>query len=141
MAMFQQYQNGVTPVTGMAEAGANIGNMYAQGINNLTRGLAEGIKAYNDNSAKNELANQKIQSLSQDVANKIAMYSQDPEIAQSGVLEGLMQTAATLQDAPTKEKKSVRTQISCVFLFTQERSSVRVMEEWLPPTTKLLPSA
>jgi hypothetical protein len=102
MAMFQQYQGGIQPVTGMAEAGANIGNMYAQGINNLTKGLSEGIKAYNDNSAKNELANQKIQSLSQDVANKIAMYSQDPEIAQSGVLEGLMQTAATLQDAPTK---------------------------------------
>ena len=102
MAMFQQYQNGVRPVTGMAEAGANIGNMYAQGISNMAKGLSEGIKAYNDNSAKNELANQKIQSLSQDVANKIAMYSQDPEIAQSGVLEGLMQTAATLQDAPTK---------------------------------------
>jgi hypothetical protein len=102
MAMFQQYQSGIQPVTGMAEAGANIGNMYAQGINNFTKGLAEGIKTYNDNSAKNELANQKIQSLSQDVANKIAMYSQDPEIAQSGVLEGLMQTAATLQDAPTK---------------------------------------
>lgn len=102
MAMFQQYQSGIQPVTGMAEAGANIGNMYAQGINTFTKGLAEGIKAYNENSAKNDLANQKIQMLSQDVANKIAMYSQDPEIAQSGVLEGLMQTAATLQDAPTK---------------------------------------
>jgi hypothetical protein len=102
MAMFQQYQGGIQPVSGMAQAGANIGNMYAQGINNFTKGLAEGIKAYNDNTAKNELANQKIQSLSQDIANKIAMYSQDPEIAQSGVLDGLMQTAATLQDAPTK---------------------------------------
>lgn len=102
MAMFQQYQSGIQPVTGMAEAGANIGNMYAQGLSNLGKGLAEGIKAFNDNSAKNELANAKIQSLSQDVANKIAMYSQDPEIAQSGVLDGLMQTAATLQDAPTK---------------------------------------
>lgn len=102
MAMFQQYQSGIQPVTGMAEAGANIGNMYAQGINTFTKGLAEGIKAYNENSAKNDLANQKLQMLSQDVANKIAMYSQDPEIAQSGVLQGLMQTAATLQDAPTK---------------------------------------
>jgi hypothetical protein len=102
MAMFQQYQSGIQPVTGMSEAGANIGRMYESGLSNLGKGLAEGIKAYNDNSAKNELANAKIQSLSQDVANKIAMYSQDPEIAQSGVLEGLMQTAATLQDAPTK---------------------------------------
>jgi len=102
MAMFQQYQNGVRPVTGMAEAGANIGNMYAQGISNMAKGLTEGIKAYNDNSAKNDLANQKIQSLGQDIANKIAMYSQDPEISQSGVLEGLHQAASTLQDAPTK---------------------------------------
>ena len=102
MAMFQQYQSGIQPVTGMAEAGANIGQMYGAGLANLGKGLAEGIKAYNDNSAKNELANTKIQSLSQDIANKIAMYSQDPEIAQSGVLDGLMQTAATLQDAPTK---------------------------------------
>jgi len=102
MAMFQQYQNGVRPVTGMAEAGANIGNMYAQGISNMAKGLTEGIKAYNENSAKNDLANQKIQSLGQDIANKIAMYSQDPEISQSGVLEGLHQAASTLQDAPTK---------------------------------------
>lgn len=102
MAMFQQYQNGVRPVTGMAEAGANIGNMYAQGISNMAKGLNEGIKAYNENSAKNDLANQKIQTLGQDIANKIAMYSQDPEISQSGVLEGLHQAASTLQDAPTK---------------------------------------
>lgn len=100
--MFQQYQNGVRPVTGLAEAGANIGQMYMRGIGQMAEGLTQGIKAYNENSAKNELANAKIQSLSQDVANKIAMYSKDPEIAQSGVLDGLMQTAATLQEAPTK---------------------------------------
>ena len=101
--MFQEYKGGgIRPVTGVIEAGANIANIYQQGFSKLGEGLAKGIKTYNDNSAKSEMANQKIQSLSQDVANKIAMYSQDPEIAQSGVLEGLMQTAATLQDAPTK---------------------------------------
>lgn len=100
--MFQQYQNGVTPVTGMSEAGANIGNMYASGIMNAAKGLTEGIKAYNENSAKSEMANVKIASLSQDIANKIAMYSQDPEIAQSGVLQGLMQKGQMLTEAPTK---------------------------------------
>lgn len=102
MAMFQQYQGGIAPIQGISEAGARIGQMNQQGFADLSKSLADGIAAYNENSAKNDLANQKIQMLGQDVANKIAMYSQDPEIAQSGVLQGLMQTAATLQDAPNK---------------------------------------
>jgi len=102
MAMFQQYQNGVTPVTGMAEAGANIGKMYMQGIGQMGESLAKGIQAYNENSAKSEMANVKIQSLSQDITNKIAMYSQDPEIAQSGILQGLMQKGQMLTEAPSK---------------------------------------
>lgn len=102
MAMFQQYQNGVTPVTGMAEAGANIGKMYMQGIGAMGESLAKGLQAYNDNSAKSEMANVKIAGLSQDIANKIAMYSQDPEIAQSGVLQGLIQKGQMLTEAPTK---------------------------------------
>lgn len=102
MAMFQQYQNGVKPVTGMSEAGANIGKMYMQGIGAMGESLAKGIQAYNENSAKSEMANVKIAGLSQDIANKIAMYSQDPEIAQSGVLQGLIQTGQTLSEAPTK---------------------------------------
>jgi len=102
MAMFQQYQNGVTPVTGMAEAGANIGKMYMQGIGQMGESLAKGLQAYNENSAKSEMANVKIQGLSQDIANKIAMYSQDPEIAQSGVLQGLMQKGQMLTEAPSK---------------------------------------
>ena len=100
--MFQQYQNGVTPVTGMAEAGANIGKMYMQGIGQMGESLAKGIQAYNENSAKSEMANVKIQSLSQDITNKIAMYSQDPEIAQSGILQGLMQKGQMLTEAPSK---------------------------------------
>ena len=100
--MFQQYQNGVKPVTGMAEAGANIGKMYMQGIGQFGESLAKGIQVYNENSAKSEMANVKIQGLSQDIANKIAIYSQDPEIAQSGVLQGLIQTGQMLTEAPTK---------------------------------------
>lgn len=86
----------------MSEAGANIGKMYQQGLGALGGSLAEGIKAYNENSAKSEAANAKIQMLSQAYADKIAMYSKDPEIAQSGILDSLMAKAQMLQDAPTK---------------------------------------
>jgi hypothetical protein len=99
---FQKYSQGIQPVTGMAEAGSNIGKMYQQGLGAIGVGLAEGIKAYNENSAKSEMANAKIQTLGQDIANKIAMYSKDPEIAQSGILEGLMAKAQALQEAPAK---------------------------------------
>ena len=101
--MFSDYKGGgIRPVTGVIEAGANIGKMYMQGIGQMGESLAKGIQAYNENSAKSEMANVKIAGLSQDIANKIAMYSQDPEIAQSGVLQGLIQTGQTLSEAPTK---------------------------------------
>jgi len=99
---FQKYTQGIQPVTGMAEAGANIGKMYQQGIGAFGASISEGIKAYNDNSAKSEMANAKIQSLGQAYAEKIAMYSKDPEIAQSGILDGMMATAKSLSEAPTK---------------------------------------
>jgi hypothetical protein len=102
MAMFQQYQGGIAPVQGISEAGARIGQMAQGGMVDFGKSLSEGIKAYNDNSAKSEMANVKIQSLSQDIANKISMYSQDPEIAQSGILQGLMQKGQMLTEAPSK---------------------------------------
>jgi hypothetical protein len=102
MAMFQQYQQGIAPVQGISEAGARIGQMAGAGMQDFGKSLSDGIKAYNENSAKSEMANVKIQGLSQDIANKIAMYSQDPEIAQSGVLQGLMQKGQMLTEAPSK---------------------------------------
>jgi hypothetical protein len=76
--------------------------MNQQGLSALGAGLAQGIQAYNENSAKSEAANAKIQMLGQQYADKIAMYSKDPEIAQSGILDSLMAKAKMLQDAPTK---------------------------------------
>jgi hypothetical protein len=102
MSSFQKYTDGVRPVTGMSEAGANIGKMYQQGLSQLGAGIAEGLKIYNENSEKSEAANAKIQMLGQAYADKIAMYSKDPEIAQSGILDGLMVTAKMIQEAPTK---------------------------------------
>jgi hypothetical protein len=99
---FGQYTGGIQGVQGISEAGARIGQMNQQGYGALGASLAQGIQAYNENSAKSEAANAKIQMLGQAYADKIAMYSKDPEIAQSGILDSLMAKAKMLQDAPTK---------------------------------------
>ena len=100
---FQRYQSGIEASTGNLVQAS--GQMAAQTLNtfsNLGTDIAQGIKTYNENSAKSEAVNAKIQMLGQEYADKIAMYAKDPEIAQSGVLDGLMSTAKMLQDAPTK---------------------------------------
>jgi len=100
---FQRYQSGIEASTGnLVPAYGQMGQQTANAIAGFGQNLAEGIKAYNDNSAKSEAANAKIQMLSQAYADKIAMYSKDPEIAQSGILDSLMSKAKMLQEAPTK---------------------------------------
>jgi hypothetical protein len=100
---FQRYQSGIEASTGnLVQAYGQMGQQTAQAIAGLGQNLAEGLKVYNENSQKSEAANAKIQMLGQEYADKIAMYSKDPEIAQSGILDGLMAKAAILQEAPTK---------------------------------------
>jgi hypothetical protein len=100
---FQRYQSGIEASTGnLVQAYGQMAGQTANAIAGFGQNLAEGIKQYNDNAQKSEMANAKIQSLGQAYADKIAMYSKDPEIAQSGILDGLMATAKTLSEAPTK---------------------------------------
>jgi hypothetical protein len=100
---FGRYTGGIEASTGNLVAAS--GQMAAQTTNALAgfgQNIAQGIEKYNENSAKSEAANAKIQMLGQEYSDKIAMYSKDPEIAQSGILDGLMAKAKMLQDAPTK---------------------------------------
>jgi hypothetical protein len=100
---FQRYQSGIEASTGnLVPAYGQMAAQTANAFAGLGQNLAEGIKAYGQNVAKSEMANEKIKSLGQAYAEKIAMYSKDPEIAQSGILDGLMATAKTLSEAPTK---------------------------------------
>lgn len=100
---FQRYTGGIEASTGnLVQASGQMAGMTANAIAGLGQNLAEGLKVYNENSQKSEAANAKIQMLGQAYADKIAMYSKDPEIAQSGILDSLMNKAALLQDAPTK---------------------------------------
>jgi hypothetical protein len=100
---FQRYQSGIEASTGnLVQAYGQMGQQTAQAIAGFGQNLAQGLQQYNENSQKSEAANAKIQMLGQEYADKIAMYSKDPEIAQSGILDGLMAKAKMLQDAPTK---------------------------------------
>jgi hypothetical protein len=100
---FQRYQSGIEASTGSLVPA--YGQMAAQTANAMAgfgQNIAEGIKTYNENSQKSEAANAKIQMLGQAYADKIAMYSKDPEIAQSGILDSLINKQRLLQEAPTK---------------------------------------
>jgi hypothetical protein len=101
-SQFGQYQGGIKGVQGLAETGANIGKTLQQGMSSFGSSMAEGIKTFNENSAKSDAANAKIQMLGQAYADKIAMYSKDPEIAQSGLLDSLIAKKKMLEEAPTK---------------------------------------
>ena len=96
---FQQYTNGVTPVTGMAEAGANIGRNYQQGLGQMSTGLAEGIKAYQNNQALSQQADVEGHAVASQLAMYHQMLSSTPEYADlAGTLN---EQVDTLQDLPT----------------------------------------
>lgn len=99
MAMFQQYQNGVQPVTGMAEAGANIGNMYMRGIGQMSEGLSKGIQEYYKNSALNDQATEEGHAVGQQLAFFHQMASMSPENA--ALLPMLDEQIETMKKVPT----------------------------------------
>jgi hypothetical protein len=100
---FQRYTGGIEASTGnLVQASGQMAAMTANTLAGLGQNLAQGIKTYNENAEKSEAVNAKIQMLGQEYADKIAMYAKDPEIAQSGILDGMMSTAKMLQEAPTK---------------------------------------
>jgi hypothetical protein len=98
MAMFQQYQNGVQPVTGMAEAGANIGNMYMRGIGQMSEGLSKGIQEYYKNSALNDQATEEGHAVGQQLAFFHQMASMSPENA--ALLPMLDEQIETMKKVP-----------------------------------------
>ena len=81
MAMFQQYQNGIQPVTGISQAGANISNMYANAISGVGQNLAKGIEQYHKNKQLNDAADQKLASMADEFALRIQQFSSTPEYA------------------------------------------------------------
>lgn len=81
MAMFQQYQNGITPVTGVSEAGANIANIYNNALGSMGENLAKGIEKYHENATKDEILNAQAESYGNTLQNFHDTYAQNPEMA------------------------------------------------------------
>jgi len=91
---FGQYTGGIAPVQGISEAGARIGLMNQQGLNNFGQSLAEGIQTYNDNKSMNDFLDQKAQVLGQQIMQFHDMYAQNPEM--KPFADSLMPYADTL---------------------------------------------
>jgi len=81
MAMFQQYQNGITPVTGTSEAGARIGEMYSNALGSFGENIAEGIKTYSKNKQLWEATLGEAEGLLSQHATMQKMLLDDPEYA------------------------------------------------------------
>lgn len=104
---FQRYQGGIQPVTGMAEAGANIGKMYQQGLGQLGAAIGEGIKEYGLNQQKSEAADATIASGIARFKSIADVYGQDPEFAP--IVAQYAQRLEQYKDAPNQSyaKKAV----------------------------------
>ena len=94
---FGQYQGGITPITGISEAGANIGRTYMQGASSLGKSLSEGIDAYNENRKNSEMADAKIASGVERFKSVASVLGQDPEFAP--VVEQYLQRATKYKDS------------------------------------------
>jgi|688.fasta_scaffold69507_2 hypothetical protein len=116
MAMFQQYQNGVTPVTGMSEAGANIGKMYMQGIGQFGESLSKGLQAYNDNSAKNEILTEEAKTLGSQIQQYAQMFGNSPEHAEfSASLQPYIEQLAKVPSMSLTQKMGAVTGVKAGF--------------------------
>jgi len=82
MAMFQQYQQGIAPVQGISEAGARIGQMAGAGMQDFGKSLSDGLKAYNENSAKDQILTQEAQVLGGQIQQYAQMFGNSPEHAE-----------------------------------------------------------
>lgn len=79
---FGQYQGGITPITGISEAGANIGRTYMQGAEALGKGISEGIKGYVDNKNKREVTTAKGEALYESLKFMSQNIKDNPELGQ-----------------------------------------------------------
>jgi hypothetical protein len=76
---FGQYTQGITPVQGISEAGARIGQMTQQGYQDFGKSIAGGIQAYNENSAKNDILTAEAEALGGQIQQYAKMFGDSPE--------------------------------------------------------------
>ena len=107
---FGQYQSGIAPVSGISEAGANIGRTYMAGVDALSTNLSEGIKAYSSHKQEREMLQGKIEGLAGHAQKLIEYAKISPENqafvdAQGGTIAELL---AQAKDAPNMSLGKLR---------------------------------
>jgi hypothetical protein len=78
---FAQYTNGVVMPTGISEAGANIGRFAQQGLSSFGQSLGEGLQAYNENVAKDQVLQEEAKQLGSQIQQFAAQFGDSPEHA------------------------------------------------------------
>lgn len=76
---FGQYQGGIAPISGISEAGANIGKNIQYGYNAFGNSLAEGIQKYTAGVQENEMIDQEAQGLGMQLKQYHDMFANNPE--------------------------------------------------------------
>ena len=77
---FQRYTGGIEASTGnLVQASGQMANQTLQTFANFGQNLAEGLKTYNDNSAKNDILTAEAEQLGQQIQQFAAQFGDSPE--------------------------------------------------------------
>ena len=96
---FGQYTGGIQGVQGISEAGANIGRFMQIGLENAGTGIAEGLKAYNENVSKDAILTEQLKGMGQQVLQYHDMFSNNPELR--GLADQMQPVLDQFQKAPS----------------------------------------
>lgn len=116
MAMFQQYQGGIAPVQGMAEAGANIGRFAQQGMQEFGKSLGEGLQTYHENIAKDQILTEEAKQLGSQIQQYAQMFGDSPEHAEfSKSLEPYIEQLSKVPSQSLTQKMGTVTGVKAAF--------------------------
>ncbi len=77
---FQRYTSGIEASTGnLVQASSQMANQTLQTFSNFGQNIAEGLKTYNDNSAKNDVLTAEAEALGQQIQQFAAQFGDSPE--------------------------------------------------------------
>jgi hypothetical protein len=115
-SQFGQYQGGIKGVQGLAETGANIGKTLQQGMSSFGSSMAEGIKAYNENQAKDQVLQEEAKALGMQIQQFAAQFGDSPEHKQfADSLQPYIQQLAKVPSMSLTQKMGAVTGVKAAF--------------------------
>lgn len=150
---FGQYQNGIAPVSGIAEAGSNIGKNIQYGYAQFGQGLSEGIKQYTAGVQENEMLDAEAQGLAQQLKQYHDSFASNEEYAPfTKQLGGYVEKLAKMPEMSLAQKRGALNSAKIAFsnignqlqVFNQmktlneERAAADAMRPENNPTTEIV---